>query len=582
MNRKTSLWLISILASVLSTIALVSLYQKFGETHGVVIGFTLVFFTVIHKLILTSFLNQKHSYIRFIMRPPVLVFLLLFSFILMWSLKTSSGYLAASSWLFDAYVFLISYVTLFVSGAWLLYLLVHHSVSLHWKTVSRWKICIYAIFPILVWSMYLVAYYPGTMTPDSLSHWEQIHTLDFSNWHPVVYTWYIMALTTIWKTPAIIAFSQIVILALFGGYAAYSLEKRGIASKWVWIGVLLFGLYPLNGIFPIAIWKDIFFSGFLFLFTIFTYNIVSSRGTWLASNWHQLMLGINALAISLMRSNGLPIFVVMALLLLIAYRAYFKRLITTLVLVGLAYFLISGPFFNYMDVRATSPNEALSIPTQQLAHIIKENGELTEEQRNYLDSILPLETWKENYNPYLTDKIKFAGEYDQNVIFDDFGYYLSTWAAVVSNNFGLAVEAYLDQTSIIWQINQPEDGYTSTYARNVYLYNDYDLKTSPLSSTVYQVINDNLVRVEMYLLEVVLRPAAYTAIILLTGVALALKTGVRSLLILLPVLLNSGTMLLATPAQDFRYQFANVLVTFLMAAVVFVTFDSKQKKVQHE
>jgi len=582
MNRRTSLWLISILASVLSTIALVSLYQKFSETHWVVIGFTFVFFTVIHKLILISFLNQKNSYIRFTMRPPVLVFLLLFSFILMWSLKTSSGYLAASSWLFAAYVFLISYVTLFISVAWLLYLLVHHSVSLHWKTVSRWKICIYAIFPILVWSMYLVAYYPGTMTPDSLSHWEQIHTLDFSNWHPVVYTWYILGLTSIWKTPAIVAFSQIVILALFGGYAAYSLEKRGVNSKWVWIGVLLFGLYPLNGIFPIAIWKDIFFSGFIFLLTIFTYNIVSSRGTWLASNWHQLMLGINALAISLMRSNGLPIFVVMAILLLIAYRTYFKRLITTLVLVGLAYFLISGPFFNYMDVRATSPNEALSIPTQQFAHIIKENGEFTEEQRDYLDSILPLETWKENYNPYLTDKIKFAGEYDQNVIFDDFGYYLSTWASVVSNNFGLAVEAYLDQTSIIWQINQPEDGYTSTYARNVYLYNDYDLKTSPLSSTVYQVINDNLERVEMYLLEVVLRPAVYTAIILLTGVALALKTGVRSLLILLPVLLNSGTMLLATPAQDFRYQFANVLVTFLMAAVVFVAFDSKQKKVQHE
>ncbi|MGP4077105.1 DUF6020 family protein [Halobacillus sp. K22] len=582
MNRKMVVGLISLIGSLLSTIALVSLYQKFGETHWVVIGFTFVFFTVVHALTLTSYLNHKESYVRFFKRPTVLTFLLLFSFVLLWSLKTSSGYLADSPWLFAVYVFLISYVTLFTSVGWLLYVLTHVSVPIRWQEPSRWKIVLYAIFPILVWSMYLVAYYPGTMTPDSLSHWEQIHTLDFSNWHPVVYTWYIMGLTTIWKTPAIVAFSQIVILALFGGYAAYSLEKRGIAAKWVWIGVLLFGLYPLNGIFPIAIWKDIFFSGFIFLFTIFTYNIVSSKGAWLASNWHQLLLGINALAISLMRSNGMPIFVVMAILLLIAYRAYFKRLLATLVIVGLAYFLISGPFFNYMDVRATSPNEALSIPTQQFAHIIKENGELTEEQKSYLDSILPLETWKANYNPYLTDKIKFAGEYNQKVIFDDFGYYLSTWASVVSNNFGLAVEAYLDQTSIIWQINQPEDGYTSTYARNVYLYNDYDLKTSPLSSNVYQVINDNLVRIEMYLLEVVLRPAVYTAIILVTGVALALKTGVRSLLVLLPVLLNAGTMLLATPAQDFRYQFANVLVAFLMAAVVFLTFDPKQKKVQHE
>ncbi|MCA0985525.1 DUF6020 family protein [Halobacillus yeomjeoni] len=501
---------------------------------------------------------------------------------MMWSLKSSSEYLFDYPWYMLFYTMVVSYVALLAYTIILLFKLVDWSVPSAYKNVRKTRILLYSVLPIIAWSMYLIAYYPGTMTPDSLSHWEQIHTHDFSNWHPVVYTWYIMGLTSIWKSPAIVAFSQIIILAIFAGYAGYSIEKRGMPVKWVWVGVVLFSLYPLNGIFPVAIWKDIFFSGFLFLYTILIFNIVSSRGRWLGSNRNTAILMITSLAICLMRSNGLPIFIVIGISLLFAYLPYYKRLLVTLLVVGASYFMITGPFFDYMDVTSTSPNEALSIPTQQIAHIIKEDGELTTDQKEYLNKILPLELWKKNYNPYLTDDIKFDAHYDHEVIFKDFGKYLSTWASIVSNNFGLAVEAYLDQTSIIWQINQPEDGYTSTYARNLYLYNDYNLKTNPLNDTIYKFYNDNLVRVEMYLKEVVLRPAVYTGIILLTVAALAIKTGGRSLLIVLPVLLNSGTMLLATPAQDFRYQFANVLTAFFMVGIVFIKYNSSQKKVEHE
>ncbi|SFK16581.1 hypothetical protein SAMN04487936_10894 [Halobacillus dabanensis] len=582
MNRYLAPLIVSILFGALSTISLISWYQKLDHTLWIVIVFTFVVFSLLGFRMFISIRNNPAVFLRNFKRLPILMFGTIFSFILLWSLKDPSAAPIQGSFFIGSVVLVISYLTLFLIVCWLLISLSNISIVRKYTKVPKWKIVAYALLPIICWSIYLVAYFPGTMTPDSLLHWEQIHTLDFSNWHPVVYTWYIMFLTSIWKSPAIVAFSQIVILALFGGYAAYSIEKSGISTKWVWMGVVLFSIYPLNGIFPIAIWKDIFFSGLLFLFTVMTYNIVASNGKWLNSNVHLILLGLTALATSLMRTNGLPITLVTAILLLVAYRKQFLKIVITTVSVLILYFVITGPFYTYMDVRPSSPNEALSIPTQQFAHIISEDGDLTAEERQYLGEILPLEIWKENYNPYLTNPIKFDGHYDQEVIFDDFGYYLSTWASVVSKNFSLAVEAYLHQTSILWQINQPEDGYTSTYARNVYLYNDYDLKTDPLSKPVYNFVNRGLESLQNNLLEPLLRPAFYTAIILLSGVVLALRNGAKSLLVITPLLINTGVMLLATPAQDFRYQFANVLVTFFVVGILFIKFESKEKKVRHE
>ncbi|WP_163526919.1 DUF6020 family protein [Halobacillus ihumii] len=574
MKKIVMLTMVSIIVGLISTVSFISLYQELSATSWKIIILSYFGFFALSFIISLSYNKRKNELQTFMKRPVVLSFGALFSLLLIFSLKNTNQYLASYPWLFQAMVYSMSYILIFIGITWLLYTLVHTSFHFKMREVSRWRILLYAIPPILIWSLYLVAYFPGTMTPDSFSHWEQIHTYDFSNWHPVVYTWYILGLTSIWKSPAIVAFSQIVVIAIISGYMVYSLEKRGFSKKWLWACLMMFALFPLNGIFAIAMWKDIFFSAFLFLFTILVFNIISTKGKWLASNGHLFILGLTVLGVSFMRNNGLPIFIVMAILMMITFRKYLKRLVLTLGLVVVVYFVVSGPFYSYMDVSSTSPNEALGIPTQQIAKVIVEDGDLTKEQRTYLNKILPLEKWEEKYNPYITNPIKFAGKYNQEVIFNDFPYYLKTWASIVSNNFGLAVEAYLDQTSLLWQINQPDDGYTSTYARNVYLYNDYGLKTDPLSNTLHRYINYGLGWIDQNLREFILRPATYTFFIILAGVAAAIKNGPRSLLVILPVLLNTGTMFLAIPAQDFRYQLANVFIAFLMMAVVFLNFDN--------
>ncbi|SIS42368.1 DUF6020 family protein [Salimicrobium flavidum] len=522
--------------------------------------------------------TDRKIMVSLFLHKGVIVFLPIFSFLLWISLKSPEGLSGDPSIWMTIFFYIVIYILLAIYTAGLLSLFTLISVTAKHTPVSKWKILMYALLPIAFWSIYLVAYYPATMTPDSLAHWGQIHTLDFSNWHPVIYTWFILALTSIWHSPAIVAIAHIIIMAIIAGYGAYSVEKKGVPSIWVTGGMVLFAIYPLTGVFTIAIWKDVFYSGLLLLWTIQLFQIVSTRGEWLKSNARIIFLSGTALAIALMRSNGLPIFVVIGLFLLVMYRTYLWRMLISLGSVIILYLLITGPFYSYMDVEPGDPNEALSIPTQQFAHIVSEDGDLTSEQAEYLSEIMPLDKWEELYNPYLTDPIKFSAPYDSEVIFEDFGLYLSRWAGIVGQNFGLAVEAYMDQTSVLWQMNQPEDGYTSTYANNIYLYNDYDLKRDPLHDGTYEFVQGELANLNENWLEPFLRPAFYTALILIMGAALTIKSGGRFALILLPVLLNTGTMLLAAPAQDFRYQYSNVLITFLMAGYVFIKFTNTTER----
>ena len=97
------------------------------------------------------------------------------------------------------------------------------------------------------------------MTPDSLNQWEQAHTYEFNDWHPVVYTWLIMLIVRIWDSPAIVSFVQILINAFIFGYIVYRFEVFGLKKKFLWIIAILFAISPVNGIFSIHIWKDVLF-----------------------------------------------------------------------------------------------------------------------------------------------------------------------------------------------------------------------------------------------------------------------------------------------------------------------------------
>lgn len=507
-------------------------------------------------------------------RITIFVFTALFSFLFLFSIKGSQEYLIDNALLTKTVVYCGTFLFFYSIVLVVISVLLQMKIRVVDTQVSRLNILYYAVPSLLVWLLYFIAFYPATMTPDSLNQWEQAHNGEFNDWHPLVYTWLIMFLTQIWDSPAIVSLTQILILALIFGYIAYRFERFGVNKKLLWVIAIVFAVSPINGIFSITIWKDVLYGGFLLLFTMLIVNILLTQGKWLESYIHIVIFLLCSLGISFMRHNGYPVFILTLVMLLFFYRKQFKPLLLGLIVTIAIHSIITGPVFKALDVIPSEPNEALSIPTQQIATIIINDGYLTDEQKEYFDRIFPIELWKERFHPYNTNAIKFSREeYDRDFIFDDFTTYLKNWLQICLQNPGLAIDAFFTHTSLVWQINEPEEpGYTDTYVTNIYYGNDQGLVNTVKSPTITKVIGKYLTTTKELLSPILYRPATHLFVIALFTFVACLRNNYKALFVSVPIWLNTAAVWVAMPAQDFRYLFINTLFVYLAFIFMFLKY----------
>ncbi|MFD0827003.1 DUF6020 family protein [Neobacillus sp. M.A.Huq-85] len=428
--------------------------------------------------------------------------------------------------------------------------------------------------------VYWMAFYPAGMSTDSLNSWNQVHTKQFNDWHPIIFTWTIMLLTYIWDSPAIVSLFQIAVLSLIFATTFVQLQRLGVKKYHLVIMSLIMAIIPSFTVFSIIIWKDILFSVSILLFTVHLFLINYSKGLWLKHKGNYLLFFLSSFGVVFYRHNGFPVFVfTMIVLILIYWKSLLKVTCSILIILVIAHQILTGPIFKYLGVESSDPNEALSIPTQQIANVIKNDGNLTEEQLNYYNSIFPIKMWKEKYNPYTVDPIKFSwGNYHREVIFDDFPKYLKTWGKVVVQNPLLVVDAYIKQSSLVWQMRIPEGGYEYIYNIGVNK-NNFGIESSPISSSLNKWVTKYLEESKLNpYIKVVWRPALYSFIILICSVVILLKNGWRSGVVVLPFLLNLLSIAAALPAQDFRYLLPSVFVSFVFPFMAYINPNLKEEK----
>lgn len=157
---------------------------------------------------------------------------------------------------------------------------------------------------LLFWFLYLLAFWPGIMTNDSIDQWTQITTGRYVDIHPVFHTLFLWLLTRIYFSPATIAIVQILMLSSLSGGILYYFERLGSSKIVLWGISFLMAVSPVNSDMVITLWKDIPYSTTLLGLTFIFMIIVYSNGKWLYQNKNLLLLGTTALLIFLFRHNG--------------------------------------------------------------------------------------------------------------------------------------------------------------------------------------------------------------------------------------------------------------------------------------
>lgn len=336
-----------------------------------------------------------------------------------------------------------------------------------WPTPRR----LFAVFSAmaLVWFCYWLLLWPGATSPDSYQQLKQALGLEpYSDHHPLVHT---LGIQTVLRpalevtgsiSAAISVVSLVQLLLLAGLFTLFFEMLRGLRlPSWVLNLTLgLFALHPLTGWFSVTLWKDMWLATFVLLLAGVGVVIVRRGADRISWRWWTLFFGA-ALGALVAKKTGVYVVVpfILGTSILLRGRTLVTWLGLGLIAVG-SYFAIHTTLLDSLDATAGSKVEAFSVPSQQIARVVRDAPEsLTTQDWADLARFYPGGDLGLDYLPHLADNTK--GAMDAAAFEADPRGYLEFWTRLGKANPVLYVEATLAGTSGYWY---PHTRYWQTQA----------------------------------------------------------------------------------------------------------------------
>lgn len=201
----------------------------------------------------------------------------------------------------------------------------------------------------LCFSFWLLAYWPGHLTTDSIHIWWAAKNPGyFLHEHPFMNILYYRFLQQIWDNFAVVGLFQMFATSLLGSYIFYDLYKNGLP----FILIIPFYLWFITsvpiGLHNITLWKDI---PFALLVVFWAYYFVRLRLTKLNSCNKEPQMGsftliFLLLCVSLFRYNGLIYLILIPLGLAVYQRMALKKIAVVTLVVSLI--VLTGILFTSM------------------------------------------------------------------------------------------------------------------------------------------------------------------------------------------------------------------------------------------
>lgn len=469
---------------------------------------------------------------------------------------------------------------------------------------------VFAAICFICWLPYLLIYFPGWISNDSVWQLEQVcGWVEASNHHPYFHTMIIKCFFmlgfrifgTYTGAVAVFMVAQMVFMACVYALVIYDFYKKGVHIFWLALGLFFYAALPMNGLYATCMGKDVIFGGVLLLYVREIYLFVrkakqeialeeyaekahagnvhtEKRNTktedrirklrvpdgnvwrWFRDHKVYLCLTIYGFLICVLRSNGILVFAGTAAGMIIAGLMHkqvrflrWKKILLSCVIVLGCYLVYHGPVLDALHVTQPDTIEGLTMPTQHIINAFVNGGEITEEELALLNQVVPMENIASYYNPYYFDIVKeyIRAEGDQQVIADNKGTFFRIWLQIGLRNPVQYLEAEVRQTCGYWMfdINEP-------------IYEQYRMAENPFELTVQRKVfsydfglwmDDFLLKFQDFFNQV--WSLGLTTWTMLACMAYALYRR-RSCLPYLPYVMLFISLLLATPVHaEFRYTY---------------------------
>lgn len=309
-----------------------------------------------------------------------------------------------------------------------------------------------------------MANYPGFCTVDSSdiisqvqgnSHYSGWHRYEgLSNHHPVFYTflvWLVFTATSFVGSMevSIFCFCLMQSLLVSGGiaWALTWLNRRCGARSYVALAAGFLVLSPVLVAHAVTVWKDTLFSVALLILLLVLYDVCHAKK---ADRKCIVALTGFVFLIALLRNNGVYISLLTLIYLFIVLPS-FRKVVSRIAAALLALeAILQFALFPMMSISQGHASEALGIPLNQIAAVVASDGEMTEQQREFIDQIIPCDIMAERYNEISVNRVKFSPDFDDSFLETHKGQFIRVWLEMLPSNFATYVRAWVFQTEGYW------------------------------------------------------------------------------------------------------------------------------------
>ena len=322
------------------------------------------------------------------------------------------------------------------------------------------------LFIILLWLVYIIAFYPAIMSPDpsfqllqyfniNNKYSDYVVLLDknviLTNHHPVVHTIILGSLvklgiklfSSVNVGLFIYSIIQTIILASTLSYTIKFMKDINVSLKYRKICLLIYSLVPVFPLYAMSPVKDVIFGCLIIIYIISFYKLINLKEKLKIKDMVMEILLI--ILIILFRNNGFHIVLLSLPFLLFQGRQNIFKYIIIICITITFYYSYNNVILPHFKITNGSIREVLSVPFQQTARYVKEyKKEVTSDEKKAIDKLLNYDTIASRYNPALADPVK--NEFNKYYTKNDLKNYFKVWKNELLKHPLVYIEATIANT----------------------------------------------------------------------------------------------------------------------------------------
>lgn len=448
------------------------------------------------------------------------------------------------------------------------------------------------IFILLCWLIYLIAFYPGILSPDPSYQILQYFGIDnkysyysilidksviLTNHHPVIHTLLLGSCIKIGIKLFnsfniglfIYTLIQTFILAATLSYTIKFMKEINVNEKYRKLCLFIYALVPVFPLYALLPVKDVIFGCLIILYVISLYKFIKNKCSMKVKDIVREIILI--ILIMLFRNNGFHVVLLSFSFLFLTSKKNLKKYLLIFLVVISFYFSYNKVILPHFKITNGSVREMLSVPFQQTARYVKEHkNEVTKSEKKAIDKILDYDTIDKRYNPKLADPVK--NKFNRYYTNNDLKNYFKVWFLELKKHPITYIEATINNTY----------GYFYPVETNWYVYiipkkivNDFGFNYSFNSLYILRYVLSAIALVFPYIpfIGLFVNIGFNTWILLFMLSYLLYKKNYKSIIYILPSLILLLVCFVSPANTYFRYALPNI---FLMPTLFSMFIKEKR------